>query len=48
MRWRKTISMMFSETFLHIFIYGALVWTALGALALIVLLIVDWVKGTLW
>ena len=48
MRWRKTISMMFSETFLHIFIYAALVWTALGALALIVLLIVDWVKGTLW
>lgn len=39
---------MFSESFLQIFIYGALIWTGLGALALIVLLIIDWIKGTLW
>ena len=39
---------MFSSTFFQVFIAGALVWTALGALVLIVLLIIDWIKGTLW
>lgn len=39
---------MFSESFFHFFVYGALAWTAIGALALIVLLIVDWIGGTLW
>ncbi len=39
---------MFSESFLQILIVGALGWTALGALALIVLLTVDWLRGTLW
>ncbi len=39
---------MFSESFFQILIVGALAWTALGAMALIVLLIVDWIHGTLW
>jgi hypothetical protein len=39
---------MFSESFLQIFIYGALGWTALGAFALIVLFAIDRVRGTLW
>ena len=39
---------MFSPTFLHFLIVIALGWTALGALALILLFVRDWVKGTLW
>lgn len=39
---------MFPQTFLHILVYTALVWTALGALALILLLIIDWKRGKLW
>lgn len=39
---------MFSETFFYGLILLGLVWTGLGALALIVLLARDWIKGTLW
>ena len=39
---------MFSETFFYGLILLGLAWTGLGALVLIVLLIVDWIKGTLW
>ncbi len=39
---------MFTESLLHSLIVLALAWTALGALALIVLLIKDWKNGTLW
>lgn len=39
---------MFSLSFFEFFILGALIWTALGALTLIVLLVVDWIRGTLW
>ena len=39
---------MFSESFLHVLIVTALLWTALGAMALIVLLFKDWKNGTLW
>lgn len=39
---------MFSESFLQFLIVAALIWTGLGALALIALLIIDWIKGTLW
>ena len=39
---------MFSETFLQSLILISLSWTGLGALALIVLLCIDWIRGTLW
>lgn len=39
---------MFSETFLSSLILVALVWTGLGALTLLVLLFVDWVRGKVW
>lgn len=39
---------MFPQSFLQALILVALVWTALGALVLIVLLIRDWLRGTLW
>ena len=39
---------MFSETFFYGLTILGLVWTGLGALALIVLLVVDWIKGALW
>ncbi len=39
---------MFSPAFLQFLITLALVWTAAGALALILLLVRDWIKGTLW
>ena len=39
---------MFSASFLQGLIVLALIWTAAGALALIVLVIRDWIKGTLW
>jgi len=39
---------MFSPSFLQGLIVLALVWTGLGALALVVLIVRDWIKGTLW
>ena len=39
---------MFSESFLEALVLLGLVWTGLGALALIVLLLVDWKRGNLW
>lgn len=39
---------MFSAAFLHFMIATALIWTGLGALALVVLLIRDWIKDALW
>ncbi len=39
---------MFSSTFLQALVYLGLVWTGLGALALIVLLVRDWKRGELW
>lgn len=39
---------MFSETFLHVLIVMTLIWTALGAMTLLVLLFRDWKNGTLW
>ena len=39
---------MFSPEFFYGLVVTGLAWTALGALALIVLLVVDWIKGTLW
>lgn len=39
---------MFTTGFFQILILLGLVWTALGALALIVLLIKDWKRGELW
>ena len=39
---------MFSPAFLHGLILLALIWTSAGALALIVLLVRDWLRGTLW
>lgn len=39
---------MFSSQFLFWFIAIALIWTAMGALSLIVLLIKDWKKKQLW
>lgn len=39
---------MFSEAFLHFLIVLALIWTALGAMTLVVLVIRDWKNDTLW
>jgi len=39
---------MFSPIFFVCLVVGALAWTALGALVLIVLLAIDWRKGRLW
>ncbi|MDF1849216.1 MAG: hypothetical protein P1U85_00165 [Verrucomicrobiales bacterium] len=40
--------MSFSEAFLEILITAALLWTGGGAVALIVLLLIDWRRGNLW
>lgn len=39
---------MFSSGFLHFLVMLGLAWTALGALALVLLLIKDWKRGELW
>ena len=39
---------MFSESFVFILIWIGLIWTAAGALTLIVLLIRDFLQGNLW
>ncbi len=39
---------MFPQSFLQFLIVLSLVWTALGAVLLITLLLRDWLKGTLW
>ncbi len=39
---------MFSESFIQLLITGSLVWTAAGALVLIVLLVVDHFKKSIW
>ena len=39
---------LFPESFFSVLVITGLVWTALGALALIVLLIRDWKQGKLW
>lgn len=39
---------MFSELFLQILIYLAVGWTAIGALALVCLLLIDWKNGKIW
>lgn len=39
---------MFSQSFLQALIVTALIWTAAGGLTLIVLLLRDRSKGTLW
>ena len=39
---------MFSSAFLQFLVCLGLVWTGLGALALVLLLIRDWKRGELW
>jgi len=39
---------MFSETFIQILIIGSLIWTALGALTLLILLLQDTLKKSIW
>jgi len=39
---------MFSSSFFYGLVILGLTWTALGALALIVLLLKDWIKKQLW
>jgi hypothetical protein len=39
---------MFSETFIQILIIGSLIWTALGALTLLALLVSDTAKKSIW
>lgn len=39
---------MFPESFFSFLISTGLIWTALGSLALIVLLIRDWIRNELW
>lgn len=45
--WRKRL-IMFSEGFLYVLLVGSLVWTGLGALVLVVLLLVDFLKKAIW
>ncbi|MEM0968323.1 MAG: hypothetical protein AAGJ31_03145 [Verrucomicrobiota bacterium] len=40
--------MMFSLAFVQILIVLALIWTGLGAVTLVTLLVIDWRKGNLW
>lgn len=42
------IDTMFSETFLHFLIIASLVWTGLGAVVLLVLLIRDAMGKSIW
>ncbi|MFP4070318.1 MAG: hypothetical protein ACOC4K_03440 [Verrucomicrobiota bacterium] len=39
---------LFSESFFYILIYGALVWTALGAVILVTLLVKDRKNNKIW
>lgn len=39
---------MFSSGFLHLLVLGGLVWTGLGVIVLLLLLIRDWMKKQLW
>ena len=39
---------MFTQSFLNVLVVTALVWTAIGALTLVILLIRDFRNGTLW
>jgi hypothetical protein len=39
---------MFSQFFLQSLVFIALAWTACGALALVALLVRDWLNGKLW
>ena len=39
---------MFSETFIQILIIGSLIWTALGALILLLLLLKDTIGRSIW
>jgi|AntRauTorckE6833_2_1112554.scaffolds.fasta_scaffold23103_2 hypothetical protein len=39
---------MFSETFIQTLIIGALIWTGAGAVVLIVLLLIDYIKKSIW
>lgn len=39
---------MFSESFLQFLITGSLVWTGLGALVLLVLIIRDAIRKSIW
>ena len=39
---------MFSETFIQILIIGSLVWTGLGALTLLILILRDTLKKSIW
>lgn len=39
---------MFTESFLAGLVLLSLAWTALGAVLLLVLLVVDWLRGDLW
>lgn len=40
--------MTFSETFIQTLIIGALIWTGVGAVVLMVLLLIDFVKKSIW
>jgi len=39
---------MFSSAFFYFLIILGLIWTALAAVSLVVMLIIDWKKGQLW
>jgi len=39
---------MFSQAFFHGLVITGLVWTALGAIVLVALLVRDWITGRLW
>lgn len=39
---------LFSESFFHLLVYGALIWTGLGAAILIFLLLKDYKNKKIW
>lgn len=39
---------MFSETFIQVLIIGSLIWTALGALTLLALILRDTLRKSIW
>jgi hypothetical protein len=39
---------LFPESFFHILVYGSLIWTGLGAVVLIILLLKDYKNKKIW
>ncbi len=40
--------MMFSEKFIYVLLFGSLVWTGIGAVVLLLLLLSDFLRKSVW